>query len=139
MYIVLSLIPIIFNYGYIFLEPFNIPLLYLVRFFLNWLIFPAGLVWINFINVLTRKIKPAFSVGMSFFVMVMCYASVYITYYMTSTAPLDDFGIKSIFLTNLYIFIPFVVVLLMNIIYKLTLGKMIKKKRKNRRRTGGKA
>ena len=134
MYIALSLIPIIFNYGYIFLEPLNIPMLYLVRFFANWFIFPAGLIWINFTNVVTCKIKPFFSVFMSFFVMALCYGSVYISYYMASSAPLDDFGIKSIFLTNLYMFIPFFVVLVMNIIYNMTLGKAVKKRRKEAKR-----
>ncbi len=130
MYIILSLTPVIFNYAYIFLEPFHIPLLYLIRFFLNWAIFPVCIVWINFLNVITRKIRPFFSVFMSFLVMALCYGSVYMTYYMKNTVPLDDFGVKSIFLTNLYMFVPFAVVLVMNIIYNLTLGRVIKKRKK---------
>lgn len=130
MYIVLSLIPIIFNYAYIFLMPFDIPMLYLIRFFLNWFLFPAGLIWINFINVLTRKIKPWFSVLMSFIVMTACYSAVFIIYFLASSAPLDDFGIKALFLTNLYMFIPFAAVVMWNIIYKLTLGRIIKKRKR---------
>ena len=134
MYIILSLIPVIFNYAYIFLEPFHIPLLYLVRFLLNWLIFPVCLVWINFSNVITRKIRPFFSGFMSFLVMVLCYGSVYMTYYMKNSVPLDDFGVKSIFLTNLYIFLPFAIVVIINIIYNLTLGRAIKKRKKEAKR-----
>lgn len=130
MYIILSLIPVIFNYAYIFLEPFHIPFLYLIRFFLNWAVFPVCLVWINFSKVITCKVKPFFSTFMSFLVMVLCYGSVYMTYYMKNAVPLDDFGIKSIFLTNLYIFLPFAVVLAMNILYSLTLGRAVKKRKK---------
>lgn len=116
MYVVLSLIPIIFNYSYILVTDFNIPMLHLIRALLNWIIFPCVLVWINFINVYFRRLHPISSIFMSLFVTAMCYGSVYLTYYGNPSAPFDSFGLKALFLTNFYFFLPFAVIFVLDVL-----------------------
>ena len=121
----LSFFPIIFNYGYVFIS--SIPKLYLIRFLLNWMIFPVMLVLINFLKVFWRKIKPRGSILVSFFVMLMCYGSVFLQYYAYTKAPFDRYSVYALFLTNLYFFMPFAVIFTVDIFFIIIRRKQKKK------------
>lgn len=132
MYLFWNLFPIIFNYAYILIFKINIPLLPFVRLILNWGVFPVILVWTNFIKVYSRRIRPAASIFISLFVSLMCYGSAYLIYYIKEGVPLDEFGIKALFLTNFNFFLPFAIIFTL-CIFKMTLFKKKKPQKKKHR------
>lgn len=128
MYYVLSLIPVIFDYLCVFLSQSSISAFHLIEFVADWFFFTIFLIWINCIYILSRRSSAFGSVMMSLFVCILRYGAVYMVYYAAKEVALDAFGLKALFLTNFYIFLPFAASVIMFILYKIFFKK--KKKRK---------
>lgn len=130
MYFVLSLIPVIFDYLCVFFAQSGIFALHLIEFAADWILFTAFLIWMNCVYILSKRSSAFASVLMSFFVCAMRYGAVYMVYYAKKETVLDAFGIRALFLTNFYIFIPFAASVCMFVLYKIFFKKKKKKKRK---------
>ena len=128
MYYVLSLIPIMFDYGCIFFEQSNIFALQLSEFASDWFLFTAFLIWINCVYILSRHSSPFGATLMSFFVALMRYGAVYLKYYAQKKTVLDGFAVKAIFLSNFYIFVPFAASAVMFLLYKIFFKKRKRKR-----------